>query len=111
MKPFSRIGEQSLVFSYPLIYLRSPPFCYRRDLNLILDRYEQGKPFYLYTGRGPSSGSMHMGHRIPFMFTAWLQDVFDCPLVIQLTGMFFPERFLSCPLRAPLIRRLGNLDR
>lgn len=30
---------------------------------------------------------MHMGHRIPFMFTAWLQEVFDCPLVIQLTGM------------------------
>lgn len=29
-----------------------------------------------------------MGHRIPFMFTAWLQEVFDCPLVIQLTGRF-----------------------
>lgn len=57
------------------------------DFSSILDRYEQGKPFYLYTGRGPSSGSMHMGHRIPFMFTAWLQEVFDCPLVIQLTGM------------------------
>lgn len=22
------------------------------------------------------------------MFTAWLQEVFDCPLVIQLTGAF-----------------------
>lgn len=41
-----------------------------RDLNTILDRYEQGKPFYLYTGRGPSSDSMHLGHLIPFMFTA-----------------------------------------
>lgn len=53
---------------------------------MILDRYEQKKPFYLYTGRGPSSDSMHLGHMIPFMFTQWLQDVFDCPLVIQLTG-------------------------
>ncbi len=54
-------------------------------LDKILDRYEQGKPFYLYTGRGPSSDSMHLGHLIPFLFTKWLQDVFDCPLVIQLT--------------------------
>lgn len=58
----------------------------RSELNLILDRYEQGKPFYLYTGRGPSSDSMHLGHMIPFVFTQWLQDVFDCPLVVQLTG-------------------------
>jgi len=58
----------------------------RSELNLILDRYEQKKPFYLYTGRGPSSDSMHLGHMIPFVFTQWLQDVFDCPLVIQLTG-------------------------
>ncbi|KAJ9106151.1 hypothetical protein QFC21_001294 [Naganishia friedmannii] len=74
--------------------LRRETFFSHRDLNLILDRYEQGKPFYLYTGRGPSSGSMHMGHRIPFMFTAWLQDVFDCPLVIQLTD---DEKFLFKP--------------
>ena len=40
------------------------------DFGLILDRYEKGQPFYLYTGRGPSSDSMHMGHLIPFMFTA-----------------------------------------
>lgn len=57
-----------------------------RELNRILDRHAQKKPFYLYTGRGPSSDSMHMGHMVPFMFTKWLQDVFDCPLVIQLTG-------------------------
>lgn len=60
------------------------------ELNLILDRYEQKKPFYLYTGRGPSSDSMHLGHMIPFIFTQWLQDVFDCPLVIQLTGESAP---------------------
>lgn len=57
-----------------------------RDFNVILDRFEKGQPFYLYTGRGPSSDSMHTGHMIPFMFTAWLQKVFQCPLVIQITG-------------------------
>lgn len=48
-------------------------------------RYEAGKPFYLYTGRGPSSGSLHFGHLIPFVFTKWLQETFNVPLVIQLT--------------------------
>jgi tryptophanyl-tRNA synthetase len=40
-----------------------------RDLGIILDRYETGKPFFLYTGRGPSSDSMHLGHMVPFEFT------------------------------------------
>ncbi|EOR00376.1 hypothetical protein E3P92_01403 [Wallemia ichthyophaga] len=73
------------------VYLRRGMFFSHRELDRILDRYEQGKPFYLYTGRGPSSDSMHLGHMIPFMFTKWLQDVFNCPLVIQLTD---DEKFL-----------------
>ncbi len=39
----------------------------------------------IVTRSGPSSGSLHLGHLIPFFFTKWLQDTFDCPLVIQLT--------------------------
>eukprot|EP00984_Skeletonema_dohrnii_P029658 scaffold20428_cov54-Skeletonema_dohrnii-CCMP3373.AAC.1 len=27
-------------------------------------------PIYLYTGRGPSSAAMHLGHLVPFLFTA-----------------------------------------
>lgn len=49
--------------------LRADIVLARRDFNAILDRYEQGKPFFLYTGRGPSSDSMHLGHMIPFVFT------------------------------------------
>lgn len=48
-------------------------------------------PIYLYTGRGPSSESMHLGHLVPFLFTAWLQKAFQCPLVIQMTD---DEKFL-----------------
>ncbi|KAH9161538.1 tryptophanyl-tRNA synthetase, partial [Lactarius sanguifluus] len=70
----------------PHILLRRGMFFSHRDFNIILDRYEKGKPFFLYTGRGPSSDSMHLGHMIPFVFTKWLQDVFDVPLVIQLTA-------------------------
>jgi len=39
------------------------------DFAEILDAYERGDKFYLYTGRGPSSESLHLGHLIPFMFT------------------------------------------
>ncbi|KAL3236702.1 tryptophan--tRNA ligase WRS1 [Nakaseomyces bracarensis] len=72
-------------------FLRKGLFFSERDFNKILDLYEQGKPFFLYTGRGPSSDSMHMGHMIPFLFTKWLQEVFDVPLVIELTD---DEKFL-----------------
>lgn len=65
--------------------LKRGVFFSHRDVNTILNLHEAGKPFYLYTGRGPSSESMHLGHLIPFLFTKWLQDVFDVPLIIQLT--------------------------
>uniref|UniRef100_UPI00398E5C7B tryptophan--tRNA ligase, cytoplasmic-like n=1 Tax=Pristiophorus japonicus TaxID=55135 RepID=UPI00398E5C7B len=66
-------------------FLRRGIFFSHRDLQQILDAFETKKSFYLYTGRGPSSESMHMGHLIPFIFTKWLQDVFNVPLAIQLT--------------------------
>ncbi|EPY29066.1 tryptophanyl-tRNA synthetase [Strigomonas culicis] len=69
----------------PHHFLRRGIFFSHRDLHLILDMYEKGQPFYLYTGRGPSSDSMHTGHLIPFMFTKWLQETFKVPLVIQMT--------------------------
>ncbi|XP_006260768.3 tryptophan--tRNA ligase, cytoplasmic [Alligator mississippiensis] len=69
----------------PHHFLRRGIFFSHRDMNQILDAYENKKPFYLYTGRGPSSEAMHVGHLIPFIFTKWLQEVFDIPLVIQLT--------------------------
>jgi len=66
-------------------------FFSHRELEAILDRYEKGKPFYLYTGRGPSSSSLHIGHMVPFIFCKYLQDAFNVPLVIQLTD---DEKFL-----------------
>merc|ERR1719188_770622 len=62
-----------------------------RDMDTLCKQLESGKPFYLYTGRGPSSAAMHMGHLVPFLFTKWLQDAFDVPLVIQMTD---DEKFL-----------------
>ncbi|EKM82785.1 hypothetical protein AGABI1DRAFT_82519 [Agaricus bisporus var. burnettii JB137-S8] len=82
---------ESLTGHRPHVFLRRGLFFSHREFDKILDRYEQGKPFFLYTGRGPSSDSMHLGHMVPFVFTKWLQDVFQCPLVIQLTD---DEKFL-----------------
>lgn len=75
----------------PHHFLRKGIFFSERDFNRILDLYEEGKPFFIYTGRGPSSGSMHLGHMISFIFTKWLQEVFDVPLIIELTD---DEKFL-----------------
>jgi len=69
----------------PHRFLRRNLFYSHRELDTLLDKYEAGVPFYLYTGRGPSSDSLHIGHLVPFHFTKYLQDVFDVPLVIQLT--------------------------
>lgn len=70
----------------PHRFLRRGIVFSHRELETILDRYEKGEPFFLYTGRGPSSDAIHIGHTVPFTFTKWLQDVFDVPLVIMLTG-------------------------
>ncbi|KAK1421050.1 hypothetical protein QVD17_23113 [Tagetes erecta] len=69
----------------PHIFLRRNVFFAHRDFNEILDAYERGEKFYLYTGRGPSSEALHLGHLVPFMFTKYLQEAFKVPLVIQLT--------------------------
>ncbi|PWY87464.1 tryptophanyl-tRNA synthetase [Aspergillus heteromorphus CBS 117.55] len=69
----------------PHRWLRRGLFFSHRDFDRILTLHERGEPFFLYTGRGPSSGSLHLGHTIPLQFTKWLQDVFDVPLVFMLT--------------------------
>lgn len=75
----------------PHVFLRRGIFFSHRDLSTLLDRYVAGDKFYIYTGRGPSSSAMHLGHLVPFLFTKYLQDVFDAPVVIQLTD---DEKFL-----------------
>jgi tryptophanyl-tRNA synthetase len=65
-------------------------FFSHRDFDWILEKYEMGEKFYLYTGRGPS-GMVHMGHLLPWLFTKYLQDKFGSNLIFQLTD---DEKFL-----------------
>eukprot|EP01063_Lacrimia_lanifica_P025232 TRINITY_DN33004_c0_g1_i1.p1 TRINITY_DN33004_c0_g1~~TRINITY_DN33004_c0_g1_i1.p1 ORF type:complete len:410 (+),score=167.46 TRINITY_DN33004_c0_g1_i1:72-1301(+) len=62
-----------------------------RGLEQIVEEAEKGRQMYLYTGRGPSDKTMHIGHAVPFLFTKWLQDLLDAPLVVQMTD---DEKFL-----------------
>lgn len=82
---------ESLTGKKAHVLLRRGIFFSHRDLNELLNRYAAGKQFYLYTGRGPSSSALHLGHLVPFIFTAYLQSVFNCAVVIQLTD---DEKFL-----------------
>lgn len=65
-------------------WIRRGIFFAHRQLNEILDDHEAGKPIFIYTGRGPTSDALHLGHMIPFIFTKWLQDVFNAVVVIQM---------------------------
>ncbi|KAI9100722.1 hypothetical protein K1719_024084 [Acacia pycnantha] len=87
------------------VFLRRGVFFAHRDFNEILDAYERGEKFYLYTGRGPSSEALHLGHLVPFMFTKYLQDAFKVPLVIQLTD---DEKFLWKNLSIEECQRLAR---
>jgi tryptophanyl-tRNA synthetase len=65
-------------------------FFSHRDLDTVLDLYEKGIKFVLYTGRGPS-GPVHIGHLVPWIFTLHLQEKFKTRLYFQLTD---DEKFL-----------------
>jgi tryptophanyl-tRNA synthetase len=73
--------------------LRRGIFFSHRDMNKILDEYEKGNNFFLYTGRGPS-GHTHIGHLVPWVFAKWLQDKFKTKMYFQLTD---DEKFFTNP--------------
>ncbi|HEX6671597.1 MAG TPA: tryptophan--tRNA ligase [Nitrososphaeraceae archaeon] len=70
--------------------LKSQYFFSHRDMDWLLNKYENGEHFYLYTGRGPS-GFIHLGHLLPWLFTKYLQDKFGAKLLFQITD---DEKFL-----------------
>jgi len=71
--------------------LRRGIFFSHREMSRILQDYEKGKKFFLYTGRGPS-GHTHIGHLVPWVFAKWLQEKFSVNMYFQLTD---DEKFFS----------------
>ncbi len=70
--------------------LRRKVFFSHRELDVLLKEHDEGKPWALYTGRGPS-GHTHIGHMLPWFFTKYLQDAFGVKLYFQITD---DEKFL-----------------
>lgn len=95
---------EKLTNQKPHHFMRRGIFFSHREMHKILNFVEAGKKFFLYTGRGPSSESMHLGHLIPFIMTKWLQDVFDVPSVIQLTD---DEKYLWKDLKLEHCNKLA----
>lgn len=83
-------------------WIRRGIFFSHRDLDKFLDAYEKSEPVFIYTGRGPTSDSLHFGHLIPFIFTKWLQDVFNCIVIIQIAD---DEKFYFKDLSYEQIRK------
>lgn len=71
-------------------FLRRKIFYAHMYLDKLLNDLDNGDKFYLYTGRAPS-GPVHIGHLIPWIFTKWLQDKFNAPLLFQIPD---EEKFL-----------------
>lgn len=59
-------------------------FFSHRDLDTVINLYEKGTKFVLYTGRGPS-GPVHIGHLVPWIFTLHIQQKFKTRLYFQIT--------------------------
>lgn len=76
---------------HPLI--RRGFFYAHRDFDHILKWHGEGRPWALYTGRGPS-GPVHIGHMVPWILLKWLSDRFGLEVYFQMTD---DEKFFDDP--------------
>ena len=89
-------GEVALLEKYAgeVHHLIKRGFFYaHRDFDAILKWHGEGKPWALYTGRGPS-GPVHIGHMVPWILLKWFSDKFGLEVFFQLTD---DEKFFDDP--------------
>ncbi len=91
-----KIGEELLKRMEKLagelhVLIRRGFFFSHRDLDKVLEDFEKGKGFFLYTGRGPT-GDMHLGHILSFELVKWFQKRFGVNLYIAISD---DEKFLQ----------------
>lgn len=82
-EPFSLVLARKYNLDH-ILFRRGMVFAHR-DFISLLEAASRGESIYLYTGRGPSSKSLHLGHSIPFLLCRYLQERFKCKIVIQVT--------------------------
>ncbi|MFB6490936.1 MAG: tryptophan--tRNA ligase [Thermoproteus sp. AZ2] len=75
-------------------YLIRRGFFYaHRDFDQLLKWHGEGRPWALYTGRGPS-GPIHIGHMVPWILLKWFSDKFGAEVYFQMTD---DEKFFDDP--------------
>jgi tryptophanyl-tRNA synthetase len=77
-----RLGRLARAPLHPL--LARGIYYSHRDLGSLLDRYERGERFFLYSGRGPS-GPLHLAHLMQFEICRWFQAHFGAEMYVQIT--------------------------
>lgn len=108
----AKIIDQELIDKFEKVtgkpihpWIKRGHFFAHRYLDIILDDYSAGKPIFLYTGRGPSSESLHLGHLIPMVLIKWLQDVFKAIVVFQIAD---DEKYYFKDLSYEQVVKLGK---
>lgn len=92
LEPIDREVREELTNAFGDHYMiRRGYFFSHRDIEKILDAYREGRPFYMYTGRGPS-GRTHLGQIAVWTFTKHLQDTTGKKLIFQVTD---DEKYLT----------------
>lgn len=85
------LGRLRKILGEPLHpLLEREVFYSHRDLPWLLDEYDRGNHFFLYSGRGPS-GDVHLSHLIPFELCSYLQKKLNVHMWVQVTD---DEKFL-----------------
>ncbi|MBP1448739.1 MAG: tryptophan--tRNA ligase [Thermoproteus sp.] len=68
-------------------------FYAHRDFDNLLRWHGEGRPWALYTGRGPS-GPVHIGHMVPWILLKWFSDKFGVEVFFEMTD---DEKFYDDP--------------
>ena len=92
----------------PHQFLTSGAVSEHKNFDNLLSQVDQGHSFYILTGRGPSSSSLHLGHVIPFEVACYFQRVFKVPCVIQISD---DEKFLTrkVPFKAHVLDTIRDV--
>jgi tryptophanyl-tRNA synthetase len=76
---------QRITGKIPHEWIKRNIISHQKGFSDFLESYEQGKQVFIYTGMSLITDPLQVSQLAPFLFLKWLQDIFNCPVVIQIT--------------------------
>lgn len=95
LRPLARdlLVKMCSALKHDHLLLRRGIFDMQQDLDRLLNAIDEKRPIYIFTGRGPSSPRLHLGHLVPLQLTRFLGQVIpNSKIVIQLSD---DEKFVG----------------